>query len=200
MAELTTDVTSLIGQNVTTESGKEGKLICASGMGLSPIDIFNEVMTKPHDLRHFLGEDNWKESETLALSIKSYLKFCKLLEIKPWSPVSIEDDIKVDFMQFEEEIDNTDSYEAFEPTTIPTKRTKRNEPADKGKSKTNRKVVQKRAQSDIVSFNIDDILKHCPRCHEGKDIERTTTCHPNMFDRELSRHLLVKGFQQIETV
>ena len=163
-------------------------------MGLSPIDIFNEVMTKPHDLRHFLGEDNWKESETLALSIKSYLKFCKLLEIKPWSPVSIEDDIKVDFMQFEEEIDNTDSYEAFEPTTIPTKRTKRNEPADKGKSKTNRKVVQKRAQSDIVSFNIDDILKHCPRCHEGKDIERTTTCHPNMFDRELSRHLLVKGF------
>ena len=68
------DATALIGQHVVTESGKEGKLICGSGMGVTPIDVFNEVMTKPADLRQFLGEENWKESETLALRNVCFLR------------------------------------------------------------------------------------------------------------------------------
>jgi len=192
---LSIDVTSLIGRHIRTENGKEGKLICASGMGLTPIDIFNEIMTKPHDLRNFLGEENWKESETHALSIKGYLKFCQMLEVKPWSPVTADDDLKtVNFENsYDEEIDNTQVYDTpYEPTKSPVKRTKRTNPSalTVDKAKKTRKIVQKRAQSDIVSFNVDEILKHCPKCHEGEEVERTTTCHPNTFDRELSRHLL----------
>ena len=75
------DVTSLIGHHIRTENGKEGKLICASGMGLTPIDVFNEIMTKPHDLRNFLGEENWKESETHALRQEFFLR--KVLTVSP---------------------------------------------------------------------------------------------------------------------
>ena len=79
--DLSIDVTSLIGQHIRTENGKEGKLICASGMGLTPIDVFNEIMTKPHDLRNFLGEENWKESETHALRKVFQIVFFRKLSI-----------------------------------------------------------------------------------------------------------------------
>ena len=132
-----------------------------------------------------------------------------MLEVKPWSPVTADYDLKtVDFENsYDEEINNTEVYDTYEPhhqTKSPVKRTKRTNPTTLtvDKAKKTRKVVQKRAQSDIVSFNVDEVLKHCPKCHEGQEVERTTTCHPNTFDRELSRHLLEvhnerKSFLQI---
>ena len=36
-------------------------------MGLSPMDIFNDIMVKHPDVRYFLGEDNYKDSDTIAL-------------------------------------------------------------------------------------------------------------------------------------
>ena len=47
-------------------------------MGLTPLDLFNDILTERNDLTNFLGPGNWRESDGIALSIKSYLKFCAM--------------------------------------------------------------------------------------------------------------------------
>merc|ERR1712008_100238 len=56
-------------------------------MGLTPLDLFNDIVTDPSDMKNFLGESLARENdrpETLA--IKSYLKFCRLTNNEPWDP------------------------------------------------------------------------------------------------------------------
>ena len=72
-----------IGKKVETESGETGLLICSNGMGIQPLDLFNDIMTTQRDLQNFLGEENYKPTDgNIALSIKAYLKFCALT--KDW--------------------------------------------------------------------------------------------------------------------
>ena len=72
-----------IGKKVETESGETGLLICSNGMGIQPLDLFNDIMTTQSDLQNFLGEENYKPTDgNIALSIKAYLKFCALT--KDW--------------------------------------------------------------------------------------------------------------------
>ena len=56
-----------IGSEVETISGKSGILICSSGMGLSPMDLFNDILTERNDLENFLGDCNFKESDSISL-------------------------------------------------------------------------------------------------------------------------------------
>ena len=76
---------------------------------------------------------------TLAISIKSYLKFCKMLEIKPWSPVSPDDDLRVDYEQNYEEVDVATQYDEV-MTIQPTKKKRHSqstEPGEKAKKTRN---------------------------------------------------------------
>ena len=44
-----------------------GILICSSGMGLSPMDLFNDIFTDRRDLENFLGENDCKDSDNISL-------------------------------------------------------------------------------------------------------------------------------------
>ena len=59
--------TSNIGEEVRTVSGHNGILICSNEMGITPMDLFNDIMTNPADLQSFLGADNCKETDNIAL-------------------------------------------------------------------------------------------------------------------------------------
>ena len=58
---------SMIGSEVETISGESGVLICSSGMGLSPMDLFNDIFTSRTDLTNFLNDYNCKESDNISL-------------------------------------------------------------------------------------------------------------------------------------
>ena len=76
---LNTNIQDAIGKKVETESGETGLLICSNGMGIQPLDLFNDIMTTQRDLQNFLGEENYKPTDgNIALSIKAYLKFCAI--------------------------------------------------------------------------------------------------------------------------
>ena len=80
---LNTNIQDAIGKKVETESGETGLLICSNGMGIQPLDLFNDIMTTQRDLQNFLGEENYKPTDgNIALSIKAYLKFCAIT--KDW--------------------------------------------------------------------------------------------------------------------
>ena len=65
---------SMIGSEVETISGESGVLICSSGMGLSPMDLFNDIFTGSTDLTNFLNDYNCKESDNISLrSVFSYI-------------------------------------------------------------------------------------------------------------------------------
>ena len=69
-----------IGSEVETVSGKSGILICSSGMGLSPMDLFNDILTDRNQLENFLGDRNFKESDSISLRtvFKKYLAGSKM--------------------------------------------------------------------------------------------------------------------------
>ena len=56
-----------IGSEVETISGEAGVLICSSGMGLSPMDLFNDILTNRQDLKNFVGDCNFKETDNISL-------------------------------------------------------------------------------------------------------------------------------------
>ena len=56
-----------IGSEVETISGEAGVLICSSGMGLSPMDLFNDILTNRQDLENFVGDCNFKETDNISL-------------------------------------------------------------------------------------------------------------------------------------
>ena len=62
---------SMIGSEVETISGESGVLICSSGMGLSPMDLFNDIFTSRTDLTNFLNDYNCKESDNISLRTSS---------------------------------------------------------------------------------------------------------------------------------
>jgi len=72
-------VTPEIGDRVFTFiNGQrvEGVLVCTSGMGLTPIDLFNDILITESDLRSFLWQNNvTKCSENLpGLIIQARVK------------------------------------------------------------------------------------------------------------------------------
>jgi len=60
-------VTSNIGEEVRTESGHTGILICSDQMGITPMDLFNDIVTNPADMQIFLGANNCKQTDNIAL-------------------------------------------------------------------------------------------------------------------------------------
>ena len=56
-----------IGNCVKLNTGEEGTLLCSKGMGLTPLDLFNDILIERDDLKNFLGPGNWRESDTIAL-------------------------------------------------------------------------------------------------------------------------------------
>ena len=49
------------------DTGEEGTLLCSKGMGLTPLDLFNDILIERNDLKNFLGPGNWRESDGIAL-------------------------------------------------------------------------------------------------------------------------------------
>ena len=58
---------SMIGSEIETTSGETGVLICSSRMGLTPMDLFNDIFTSRTDLTNFLNDYNCKESDNISL-------------------------------------------------------------------------------------------------------------------------------------
>ena len=56
-----------IGNCVRLNTGEEGTLLCSKGMGLTPLDLFNDILIERNDLKNFLGPGNWRESDSIAL-------------------------------------------------------------------------------------------------------------------------------------
>ena len=50
-------------------NGKEGVLICHSGMDLSPFDIFNEILINQKDIKYFLKQFNINYNQPLPSMI-----------------------------------------------------------------------------------------------------------------------------------
>ena len=75
-----------VGRTVTTAEGIVGTLICSSQMGFDPLDVFNDMMVEEEDLKHFLGANNFTDTDRAALSIKAYLKLCHMTSRSTWKP------------------------------------------------------------------------------------------------------------------
>ena len=78
-----------IGSQVKVQvdgSNQKGVLICHSALGLSALDVFNEIITSSADHEAFLKQNNVDYiSGESALSIQAYLTFCYLTNQTPWS-------------------------------------------------------------------------------------------------------------------
>ena len=81
------------GEVVELTSGERGTLICSHEMGLTPLDLFNDIVTEPSDMKSFLGSDLSRDNDRSSLAIKSYLKFCKLTGHQTWDPDEATNDI-----------------------------------------------------------------------------------------------------------
>ena len=136
-----------IGDQVYTfvnEKRMDGVLVCASGMGLTPIDLFNDILVMEQDLRTFLWQNNVENcsSNLPGMIIQSYLTFCEKARAEIWSttkpvPVTTFDELKENdsvkdedvMYQHSEEtmidtVESTDSDKDQEPTIVKRKRKK----------------------------------------------------------------------------
>ena len=52
---------------MVTPDGDSGVLVCHSDMGLTPMDLFNDILNNEDDLKEYLGKRNYKESEKISL-------------------------------------------------------------------------------------------------------------------------------------
>ena len=99
------------GEVVELTSGERGTLICSHEMGLTPLDLFNDIVTEPSDMKSFLGPDLSRDNDRSSLAIKSYLKFCKLTGHQIWDPDKTYNDIDmVDNVKLEA-VDDFDEIE-----------------------------------------------------------------------------------------
>ena len=57
-------------------------------MGLTPLDLFNDILIERNDLKNFLGPGNWRESDTIALRKRLILIFCSTLLVLILNPTS----------------------------------------------------------------------------------------------------------------
>ena len=78
-----------IGDSVTTYiSGQQinGVLICSSEMGLTPIDLFNDILVSETDLKAFLSQNKVKEcsANLPGMIIQAYVIFCKTNHFNYW--------------------------------------------------------------------------------------------------------------------
>ena len=55
------------GSRMVTPDGDSGVLVCHSDMGLTPMDLFNDILNNEDDLKEYLGKTNYKESEKISL-------------------------------------------------------------------------------------------------------------------------------------
>ena len=55
------------GSRMVTPDGDSGVLVCHSDMGLTPMDLFNDILNNEDDLKEYLGKRNYKESEKISL-------------------------------------------------------------------------------------------------------------------------------------
>ena len=83
------------------------------------MDVFNDVLTEPDNLQHYLGEANYNSTDNAALSIKSYLKFCNDMDIPHWRPDQNEE---TEEEPFSEEItyEDAEDFDIVEVKTEPT--------------------------------------------------------------------------------
>jgi len=81
-----------IGDNVggvVNGQSISGTLICNSAMGLTPVDLFNDILTTESDLQNFLKQNNIKCSTGVpGMVIQAYLAFCQKLGLEFLLPIS----------------------------------------------------------------------------------------------------------------
>ena len=193
--------TPQVGELVELTSGERGTLICSHEMGLTPLDLFNDIVTDPADMRNFLGDSCVKETDRSSLSIKAYLKFCKITDHNHWDferdTVDKEIHIKVEQVDDYEEIETIDtmdgqqivqqddSYDIFSDTEdsqlSPSKPKK---PKKEPKSKSKTEVTKESKRIDAAR-----VLECCQICNPGTE-EVALGVGQSIFDKEMSNHLL----------
>ena len=99
------------GEMVELISGERGTLICSHEMGLTPLDLFNDIVTESSDMKSFLGPDLSRDNDRSSLAIKSYLKFCKLTGHQTWDPDEANNEIDIAVNVKIEAIDDFDEIE-----------------------------------------------------------------------------------------
>merc|ERR1712230_202510 len=101
-------------------------------MGITPMDLLNDILTTDDDLRYFLNANNVEPAFAQAgLIIQSYLTFCRLANQNVWDPceknnteiiqpkIEIDDDqILPEFIENDDLVDNTANDETIEINTI----------------------------------------------------------------------------------
>lgn len=102
-----------IGDHVYTwlnQKRMEGVLVCASGMGLTPFDLFNDILITESDLRTFLWQNNIEQcsNSVPGMIIQSYISFCEKSSAEIWTSSKvqtvIEDDVKDENLRTDGEI------------------------------------------------------------------------------------------------
>ena len=78
-----------VESNMTGRS-RSGTLICHSRMGLTPMDLFNDILTSEIDLRKFLEQNDVAKmsSSQPGLVIQAYLTFVQQVKCDVFTPVS----------------------------------------------------------------------------------------------------------------
>ena len=98
-----------------------GTLLCQSNMGLSPMDVFNDVLTESDNLQQYLGDDNYSNTDNAALSIKSYLKFCHDMDVPHWRPDQTDNaEIKGEMLSEEITYEDAEDFDIVDVKTEPT--------------------------------------------------------------------------------
>ena len=82
------EVGDKVESNITGQV-RSGTLICHSRMGLTPIDLFNDILTSETDLRQFLEQNEVSKfsSSQPGLVIQAYLAFVQQVKCDVFSPV-----------------------------------------------------------------------------------------------------------------
>ena len=69
-------------------ASKEGILICDSTMGISPLDIFTDILIEITDLKNFVHTFDIQPNENkTGLAIQAYLLFCQAANVSPSDPI-----------------------------------------------------------------------------------------------------------------
>ena len=167
-SDLKAEKNAEIGDQITVDNCS-GELLCSSSSGFGVMDIFSYVLTEMNDLRSFLGHDNCDNSDKLpSLIIKSYLKFCSIINHSIWEPKVA--GYEYGYEDHEEPADfDEPTYPDFEEQNLPRASTP--VPSDKRKSMRFRKAETKTTHE---SDDNDEILPESPeyRGFGGKFGER----------------------------
>lgn len=67
-----------IARSTVNNSTVQGTLICSSGMGLTPVDVLNDILTAETDIENFLKQCNVNQygHHLPGLIVQAYLILC----------------------------------------------------------------------------------------------------------------------------